>query len=489
MEKEKQIDECLELIKKMYSINQEREELIEQRAEKEAEFKAYLREQDKAIEAAKDRFNVIGRTVIDTDIKNTGHLRDEVKKCLELLGVEFKGDMPITGNIHNEPYKGFISGDNKEVGTKVVYGDSIDAVLDKAARISDKISAYTNVNIGVLNKTEGQYIDFRKFDIAKRYDISNVYLTLPHVDKEEYSQMIKSLKAEGARFNSYIKKWYIPHELSQKEFFQPYIAELPRQRDYSRQRHYTSQELSLVCGSTGKTVNDMLSRNDGYVRITYEDNGRGRIAPKAEFCEHKTPDETEHAGKWLSDSNVRTVLVEGREMSKDILYAGKGYRINPEDEILKKTPYAAITGEEDAGGKYYTIYGVHDISGMVCRLSPRRFDTSEQAESNVPEGHKLISPEELKSESKLYEDVWSKLIKDDIENSGYGYSCYMVKNIKLLNYETNKSWSLKDISAVYKQIDGEKLPDGISELAGTYIKRIGDECVNLQRMEFQAETF
>lgn len=65
----------------------------------------------------------------------------------------------------------------------------------------------------------------------------------------------------------------------------------------------------------------------------------------------------------------------------------------------------------------------------------------------------------------------------------------MVKNIKLLNYETNKSWSLKDISAVYKQIDGEKLPDGISELAGTYIKRIGDECVNLQRMEFQAETF
>lgn len=63
----------------------------------------------------------------------------------------------------------------------------------------------------------------------------------------------------------------------------------------------------------------------------------------------------------------------------------------------------------------------------------------------------------------------------------------MVKNIKLLNYETNKSWSLKDISAAYKQLDGEKLPDGISELAGTYIKRIGDECVNLQRMEFQAE--
>ena len=160
-----------------------------------------------------------------------------------------------------------------------------------------------------------------------------------------------------------------------------------------------------------------------------EDNGRGRIAPKAEFCEHKTPDETEHAGKWLSDSNVRTVLVEGREMSKDILYAGKGYRINPEDEIPKKTPYAAITGEEDAGGKYYTIYGVHDISGMICRLSPRRFDTSEQAESNVPEGHKLISPEELKSESRLYEDVWSKLIKDDIENSGYEYSCYMLLSL------------------------------------------------------------
>lgn len=91
MEKEKQIDECLELIKKMYSINQEREELIEQRAEKEAEFKAYLREQDKAIEAAKDRFNVIGRTVIDTDIKNTGHLRDEVKNAWSFSELNSRG--------------------------------------------------------------------------------------------------------------------------------------------------------------------------------------------------------------------------------------------------------------------------------------------------------------------------------------------------------------------------------------------------------------
>lgn len=63
----------------------------------------------------------------------------------------------------------------------------------------------------------------------------------------------------------------------------------------------------------------------------------------------------------------------------------------------------------------------------------------------------------------------------------------MVKNIKMLNYETNKSWSLKDVSEIYKNLNSEKKQEGISELAEAYIKRIGDECASMQRMELQAE--
>ncbi len=488
MAEKTEVDERLEPLKKMLSLNSEQLDLIANRNAKEAEFKAFLRAQDKAIEEINERQRVIAKTLVDADMSKMGHVSDELRGCLEGLGIKLDGDRLAadkeTKAAHTENYKGFISGEKPDVKARVVYGNSIDEVLDKAAVLADKNKkSYTTVNIGGLNKSEGQYMDYRRFDIASRYDISPVYLSLPHLERDEFKELTKQLKDEGAKFNTFNKSWYIPHDIASKEVFQPYISEPPRQRDYSRQRNYTSQELALPVGQTGKTVNDMLSRNDGYVRITYEDNGRGRIAPNAAFYEN-SPDETEQSGRWLAESKVRTLVIGGNEMSKNILYPGEGFSIDNVHDI-KTTPFAAIVEEQDASGKFYSIYGIHDISGMICRLSPRRFDTQEQCERNIPDGHRLVSLEKLKAESKIYEDAWAEMIKDDIKNSGYDYSCCMVKNIKMLNYETNKSWSLKDVSAVYKRLNGENMPEGVSELAEAYIKRIGDECADMQRMEIQ----
>lgn len=484
MEEKKQIDACIEPLRKIITLNSELDDLIRERQEKEAEFKAYLREQDKAINALTEQKQIIGQTVIDIDVKNSGHLRAVIKNCLELSGIQLMGNKVVSdkGGIHTEMYKGFVSGDSKEISTKVVYGETVDEVLDSAGMLTNK-DAYTTVNIGTLNPLKGEYGDYHKFDIAKRYDITDVQLSLPYMDKNEFSELIGHLKAEGAKFNSYVKKWYIPYDISEKECFQPYITELPRQRDYSRQRHYTSQELSLPVGITGKTVNDMLARYDGYIRITYEDNGRGRIAPRAEFYQNGAGEESAYVGKWLTESRVRALVVEGREMNKDILYPGKGYRITPEEDTPKTTPYAAIVREKDIAGEYYSIYGVHDLSGMIFRLSPRRFDTQGQAEDNIPVGHKCVLFEKLKNEQKLYADAWSQLIRDDAKNCGYELSEYAIKNLKLLNYETNKSWGLEDISKIYSRMNDEKQPEELSERACAYIKRIGDECANMQRLE------
>lgn len=494
MAEKTEVDERLEPLKKMLSLNSEQLDLIANRNAKEAEFKAFLRAQDKAIEEINERQRVIAKTLVDADMRKSGHVSDELRVCLAGLGIKLDGDRLAadkeTKAAHTENYKGFISGEKPDVKARVVYGNSIDEVLDKAAVLADKNKkSYTTVNIGGLNKSEGQYMDYRKFDIASRYDISPVYLSLPHLEQEEFTELTKKLKAEGAKFNTFNKSWYIPHDIASKEVFQPYISELPRQRDYSRQRNYTSQELALPVGQTGKTVNDMLSRNDGYIRITYEDNGRGRIAPQAEFLEMDMSIENKQSGRWLSDGKVRTLLIGGHEMSKDILYPGEGYRIEPEHDIVKSIPSAAIVSEEDVAGKFYSIYGIHDISGMIYRLSPRRFDTAEQAEGNIPDNHKIVTLDELKNEHKLYADVWSQLIKDDMRASGYEASDYIIKNIKLLNFDTNKSWSLKDISDVYKMSDGRKPPekyDYLSDRAMALISKVGDECANLQRMEIQA---
>jgi hypothetical protein len=483
MEEEKKVDECLEPLKKIVDLDFKLDRLIMERTKKEEEFKEYIREQDKIINTINEKKRIIGQTVIDIDLKNSGYLRDEVKNCLELSGIQIMGEKVVSdkGTVHTEKYKGFVSGDGEKINTKVVYGESIDEVIDSAGKLTNK-AAYTTVNIGVLNPAEGEYGNFRRFDISKRFDITDVQLSLPYLEKNEFTELTKRMKEEGARFNSYVKKWYVPYDKADKEFFKPYISEIQRQRDYSRQRYYTSQELALPVGITGKTVNDMLSRYDGYVRITYEDNGKGRIVPKAEFYQNEVAEDTEHTGKWLSDANVRTVLIEGREMNKDLIYCGEGYQIEPEEEITGHTPIAAVLEETDTAGKHYCIYGIHDLSGMVFRLSPRRFDTRELAEHNIPDNYKEVNLEKLKEQQKMYEQSWSKIIKDDAKKSGYELSDYAVKNIKLLNYETNKSWSLKDISNAYKT-NNQEVYGNLSERAATYIRRIGNECANMQRLE------
>jgi len=87
MEEEKKVDECLEPLKKIVDLDFKLDRLIMERTKKEEEFKEYIREQDKIINTINEKKRIIGQTVIDIDLKNSGYLRDEVKNCLELSGI------------------------------------------------------------------------------------------------------------------------------------------------------------------------------------------------------------------------------------------------------------------------------------------------------------------------------------------------------------------------------------------------------------------
>lgn len=467
-------------------LDLEKDRLLEERAAKEAEFKAYLQKNDAELNKSSRLSAYIAQKLIDTDVKKTGHISKEVEECCDMLRLTVINNRIMTakGDVHTEMYKGFVSDGINDINTKTVYGNSIDEVLDMAGKLTNKAN-YKTVNIGTLDPFSGGYGHFYKFDIAKRYDITDVPLSLPaFTSVYETKALTQDFEAEGAKFNPSLNRWYAPYDVADKACFKPYIHEPSRQRDYSRQRLYTSQELALPVGTTGKTVNDMLSRYDGYVRITYEDNGNGFIAPKADFCKNEIPEDTEHTGEWLSDASVRTVLIRGKEMNKDIIYSGEGYQIKPETELVPHAPYVAIAEATEATGKYYCIYGIHDSSGFIFRLSPRRFDTKEQAVNNIPPKHEIVDLEVLQEEHKLYDTAWSKMIRWNAKNCGYDLSDNAIKNIKLLNYDTNRQWSLKQISRVYTQIiNKEKLPDNLSERACAYIKTIGDECASIQRME------
>lgn len=491
MEEKVTKDPRVESVLKLMSLNDEQRVLLEERMAREAEFKAYLHENDKALEAINERQYAIAKSAIAIDIKNLGHVSDELKGCLEGLEIKLDGDKlaenKTSREVHTERYKGFVCGNNQDVRTRVVYGNSIDEVLNGADKLMKRNASYTSVNLGTFNEAEGQYENFRKYDIARRYDVSPVYLNLPRLENEEFSALTKMLKSEGAKFNPAIKRWYVPYEIAGKEAFKPYISEQPRQRDYSLQRHYTSQELALPVENTGKTVNDMLRENRGYIRITYEYAGDNKIVPRAEFYDGK-PAETERTGRWLSEVNVRTLVVEGNELNKDILYPGEGYYIQNEKEMRPSTPYASVVKVTETGGDFYYIYGIHDISGETYRLSPRRFDTQQQAEENIPKGFKNVSVEELQKTSGIYMDSWSEMIRDDLKASGFDNlkcSNYLIRCIRNLNYLTNKNWGLNEISKVYTQMEGDKLPadyNYLSDMAVESIKNIGDICKSQEIM-------
>ncbi len=72
------------------------------------------------------------------------------------------------------------------------------------------------------NSTTKAYENLGKYDISKGTEIPSsqptIYLELPPLGKQEFGKMVSELKANGAKFNQELKKWYVTQSCDLSKF-------------------------------------------------------------------------------------------------------------------------------------------------------------------------------------------------------------------------------------------------------------------------------
>lgn len=107
-------------------------------------------------------------------------------------------------------YKGFAYANESK--PTVIYGKTVDDILLKLKSYNDaRIDTlkFLSCNIGQLNIENGKYSDYHKYEVSTGKDISNIYLDIPSLSKNNFQKVISDLKKAGAQYNPYMKKWYV----------------------------------------------------------------------------------------------------------------------------------------------------------------------------------------------------------------------------------------------------------------------------------------
>ncbi len=169
------------------------------------------------------------RFTVETDIKLNGKLSKEVKDMLDKEGYVYKNGelqrLPIFAyeeQLENA-YKGFayVQGNSRPT---ILTGPSQETVLERVRTWNltrpDKVK-YAYCNIGSLDAETGKYGNWEKYDVGTGKNVSNIYLKLPRMNKDEFEQVKIYLKENGARFNVEKKQWYITPDKADK--FKDYL--------------------------------------------------------------------------------------------------------------------------------------------------------------------------------------------------------------------------------------------------------------------------
>lgn len=118
-----------------------------------------------------------------------------------------------------QQYKGFAYANESK--PTVLYGNSAEDILSRlksynVARVADM--KFKTCNIGSLDVESGKYTNYHKYDVATGKDISNTYLEIPSLRKEEFKKVITELKEAGAQYNPYAKRWYVTADQDVQKF-------------------------------------------------------------------------------------------------------------------------------------------------------------------------------------------------------------------------------------------------------------------------------
>lgn len=97
------------------------------------------------------------------------------------------------------------------------------------------------------------YENFGKYDVSKGVELQPIYLKLPPLGKQNFAQFTAELKANGAKFDPELKKWYVT-QASDLSLFKDYLPKQSEPQIGAKEEH-----------NKKKSVIDNLSQNKSHL--------------------------------------------------------------------------------------------------------------------------------------------------------------------------------------------------------------------------------
>ncbi len=138
-------------------------------------------------------------------------------------------DIHEKGNVHNkqenqsseiakeESYQGtaYIKREGEKQKPIVIYGNTPEDIITTFRGWNQgrtDAMKFENCYIRKLNTKSNQYENMAKYDIKTGINITPIYLSIPHIGRDEFLKIKEQLKADGAKWNPVKKRFFITQQ-------------------------------------------------------------------------------------------------------------------------------------------------------------------------------------------------------------------------------------------------------------------------------------
>lgn len=239
---------------------------------------------------------------------------DENKDVIEAY-LKSQAEIASHRTFENEHSEAYIAISYLQEGSKaadVRYGEDIGAVLselqeaNKGRADNEKLSM---TYVKQLNQETNQYDIFvGRFNTDTGRDITKIYLTLPKLYNNEFSETVKYLRANGAKFDGDEKKWYITADSDLNKFAR-YLSIGGKEQDTPKQEtvweqnaeETKTQEQRREISDTGQGKESSQNRKE----TARHDRGRDSILNRLHDKQESMSKEPYNAAKEAEKDSTK----------------------------------------------------------------------------------------------------------------------------------------------------------------------------------------